>query len=157
MKDGLFRKKSMEKIVSPEQLNDYITVSTPAVWLVLSCIVLLLTGMCVWGVFGSLETVIEAAAVSSGGKTVCYVREEYRSELTEDMTVRIGDTSCPVLGVSDMPVQITENFDAYLLHIGGLETGEWVYEVTAGAGAQDGVYKAELVTESIAPISFLLN
>lgn len=157
MKDGLFRKKSMEKIVSPEQLNDYIRVSTPTVWLVLSCIVLLLTGMCVWGVFGRFETVIEAAAISSGGKTVCYVREEYRSELTEGMTVRIGDVSCPVLGVSDIPVQVTEDFDAYLLHVGGLQTGEWVYEVTADAGVTDGVSNAELVTERIAPISFLLN
>ena len=32
---NLFRKKSLERISSPEQLNEYVRVSTPSVWLVL--------------------------------------------------------------------------------------------------------------------------
>ena len=63
MKEGLFRKKSMDKISSPEQLNDYIRVSNPGVWMILACIIILLIGMCVWGVFGRLETTMKAAAV----------------------------------------------------------------------------------------------
>ena len=40
----LFRKKSMEKVTSPEQLNDYIRVSNPGVWTVLAAVVILLAG-----------------------------------------------------------------------------------------------------------------
>ena len=52
---GIFREKSMERISSPEQLHDYIRVTTPAVWVVLIAIVLLLVGVVIWGIFGELE------------------------------------------------------------------------------------------------------
>ena len=52
---GIFRQKSMDRISSPEQLNDYIRVTTPSVWIVLAALVLLLVGMLVWSVFGKVE------------------------------------------------------------------------------------------------------
>ena len=51
----LFRKKSMEKISSPEELNDYIRVTTPSVWLVLLATVILLLGMLAWSIFGTVN------------------------------------------------------------------------------------------------------
>ena len=33
MQNQLFREKSLEKVSSPEQLNDYIRVSNPGVWI----------------------------------------------------------------------------------------------------------------------------
>ena len=41
---SLFRQKSIDRVSSPEQLNDYIRVTTPSVWLALIAIILLLTG-----------------------------------------------------------------------------------------------------------------
>ncbi|MBR5336988.1 MAG: hypothetical protein IK152_03295 [Lachnospiraceae bacterium] len=52
---NLFREKSMERVSSPEKLNDYIKVTTPSVWLVLTIAVLLLVGALVWGVFGTVD------------------------------------------------------------------------------------------------------
>lgn len=54
-KKTIFREKSIERITSPEQLNDYIKVTTPSVWLVLIAILLLLGGGLVWGVFGKVQ------------------------------------------------------------------------------------------------------
>ena len=51
----LFRKKSMDKINSPEELNDYIRVTSPSVWLVLLAIVMILVGTLVWGALGTVE------------------------------------------------------------------------------------------------------
>ena len=50
----LFREKSMEKISSPEQLNDYIRVTTPSVWLVLLALVILLAGILAWSALGTV-------------------------------------------------------------------------------------------------------
>lgn len=36
MKQELFRKKTLDHLSSPEQLTDYIRVSNPAMWMVLS-------------------------------------------------------------------------------------------------------------------------
>lgn len=52
---SIFRQKSMDRISSPEQLNDYIRVTTPSVWLVLIAIILLLAGMLAWSVLGTVE------------------------------------------------------------------------------------------------------
>ncbi|MCR5399521.1 MAG: hypothetical protein K6E68_08335 [Lachnospiraceae bacterium] len=50
----IFRKKSLDRISSPEQLNDYIKVTTPSVWVILIAVILLLVGMLAWSVFGSV-------------------------------------------------------------------------------------------------------
>ena len=50
----LFRKKSIDRVSSPEQLNDYIRVTTPSVWLVLLAVILLLIGMLIWSIFGKV-------------------------------------------------------------------------------------------------------
>lgn len=54
-KAGIFREKSLERVSSPEELNDYIRVTTPSVWIVLIALVLLLVGMLAWSVFGTVE------------------------------------------------------------------------------------------------------
>ena len=51
----VFRKKSLDRISSPEALNDYIHVTSPSVWLVLIAIVVLLLGMLAWSVLGTVE------------------------------------------------------------------------------------------------------
>ncbi len=53
-KESIFREKSLERISEPEQLHDYIRVTTPGIWLVLIAVVILLAGVFVWGIFGTL-------------------------------------------------------------------------------------------------------
>ncbi len=52
---GIFRQKSIQRVSSPEELNDYIRVTTPSVWVVLAALVVLLVGMLTWSIFGTLE------------------------------------------------------------------------------------------------------
>ncbi|MBO4497265.1 MAG: hypothetical protein IJL07_03380 [Lachnospiraceae bacterium] len=54
MENSLFRKKSIDKISSPEKLDDYIRVTTPSVWITLIAILLLLVGAILWGTLGEL-------------------------------------------------------------------------------------------------------
>ena len=54
---SIFREKSIDRVSSPEQLNDYIRVTTPTVWLVLLALVILLLGMLAWSIFGTVESV----------------------------------------------------------------------------------------------------
>ena len=51
----IFRNKSIEKVSSPEQLNDYIQVTTPSVWIMLVAVIILLVGMLIWGIFGEIH------------------------------------------------------------------------------------------------------
>ncbi len=51
----IFRENSIERVTSPEQLDDYIKVTTPSVWLILAATVILLAGIFIWGIFGKIE------------------------------------------------------------------------------------------------------
>ena len=54
-KKSIFRKKSLERLTAPEQLNDYIRVTTPRVWLILIAMLILVVGVLVWAVFGKIQ------------------------------------------------------------------------------------------------------
>ncbi len=45
MKNELFRKEAVEKMTSPEELNLYIKVINPRVWLILLGIVIVVSGL----------------------------------------------------------------------------------------------------------------
>ena len=51
MDNQIFRKKNIERVSSPEQLNDYVRVSNPGVWMVLTAVIVLLFGICAWGIW----------------------------------------------------------------------------------------------------------
>ena len=159
MARSIFRKASLDRISSPEQLNDYIRVTNPGVWMILSAVIMLLLGICVWSVFGRLDTTITVAAVTENNQTVCYVKESDVQSLAEGMPVRIGDAQYLISNISRQPVQVDDAFAQYLVHVGDLAEGEWVYiAVLDGVHGDNGIIiEAEIVIESIAPMSFVLN
>lgn len=157
MEHPIFRKKSLERASSPEQLNDYIRTTSAGIWLILIAVLALLAGFVVWAVVGKLESKVSAAAVSSEGAVVCYVRDSEIKNVTAGKTVRINDKEYTVASVSGEPVAVDDSFTAYTLRVGGLSVGEWVYLVTLDGELADGVYEASIVTDSISPILFLFN
>jgi hypothetical protein len=159
MKNSLFRGKSIERISSPEQLNDRLRVADPGVWLLLAGILLVLAGICVWGIFGRLNTLLPVGAMTEQGKTICYVREEYRNRIALDMEVTSESRTTFVVDISLQPVQVDSEFPEYLCHVGNLSQGEWVYAVTLKEpiGEDGSIFSANIVIESIAPARFVVN
>ena len=157
MNKQIFRKKSVDRMSSPEQLNDYIKVTNPGVWMVLAAIVILLVGVYVWGVFGKLETKLSVAAVSQDGQTVLYVKEDNIASVRENMSVYVGDETYKVTSVSSQPVAVTEEISEYARHTGELSIGEWVYIVQIDGNIPDGAYRAQIVTDSVSPLYFVFN
>jgi hypothetical protein len=49
-KREVFRKSTLERISSPEKLNEYIRVSRPSVWIILGAIAVILAAAVFWGV-----------------------------------------------------------------------------------------------------------
>ena len=48
MNNSIFREKSMSQINSPEKLNEYIRVSSPAIWMTIAAIILIMIGAFTW-------------------------------------------------------------------------------------------------------------
>lgn len=55
MNDSIFRKKSMDRISSPEESLDYLRVTKPAIWMILVAIVFILIAIAVWSITGRIE------------------------------------------------------------------------------------------------------
>lgn len=157
MNDKIFRQKSVDRMSSPEQLNDYIKVTSPGVWMVLAAIAILLAGICVWGIFGKLETKLTLAAESCEGQTVLYVKESDISSVKENMSVSVGDGTYTVVAIPAEPVAVTEKIGEYARHTGNLALGEWVYIVQTDGRLADGVYRAQIVIDSVSPLHFVFN
>ena len=157
MNQNLFRKSSTDRISSPEQLNEYVRVANPGVWIVLAAIIVLLIGVCVWGCLGHLETTLSAVGISDGTTLVVLVRESDIASVRTDMTVTVGDAEYAILDIAQQPMAADAGLGEYALHVGGLQTGEWVYPVTVDAALTAGVYGAEIITERVSPISFIIN
>ena len=157
MSNTIFRQKSLDRISSPEQLNEYIRVSTPSVWMVLIAIMVLLAGVCVWGVFGHMDTTLPVAAVAQEGTVTAYVRETDIAKVKAEAVVTVDGDIVKIQAIADQPVQVNESFSEYACHVGGLRLGAWVYAVKLDANYPDGVYPAQIVIDSVSPMSFVLN
>lgn len=157
MNEQLFRKKSVDRVSSPEQLNEYIKVSNPGIWMILAAIVILLVGAIVWGVLGTLDTTLSTVAVAENGELTVYVKEADIDSIEEGMTVRIGAKEGTITEISTTPTTVDGTFSDYALHVGNLVNGEWVFAIRVSGEFTDGVHNADIVVESVSPMSFILN
>ncbi len=134
MNNSLFREKSIQKVQSPENLNEYIQVSNPGIWIIMVSITFLLLGLCIWGCFGELRTVVQGKAVSENGVVSFYVFEDNDAEIKPGMSVELGGRKGTISQVSD--------------NVCVVEMDELL---------PSGTYSGEILVESIHPISFLFN
>ncbi len=134
---GIFRKKALDNIKSPDQLTDYLKVTNPGIWILLAAVIILLGGIFVWSATGTLETISYGVAEVKDRQAVIMVTENNGKEIASGMTVRIGKDESTVSKV---------------------EKDEYGRSVAyAPVGISDGKYDVRIVTECIHPIQFLLN
>ena len=104
----------------------------------------------VWGVFGQLETTAPALVVSEAGETACVYDSSLSAEVQIGMSVRADGQEFEITGVSTQEQVLEQD-------VGGFEAGRQVCVSELNGSMADGVYEAEIVIESIAPVSFLWN
>lgn len=138
MDESIFRKKSIERIQSPDDLTQYIKVAEPGVWLLIIAVVSILTGFLVWGVFGTVETRVHTSAVVNAGQATCQTVLDNETDYYVGMPVYIADK---VYYASEIIPDYRNTRVTLLIN----------------TDIKNGVYQAEIVTEALSPLSFILN
>ena len=72
-KQSIFRKESLDRVESPEQLDAYIKVARPKVWLIMAALLVAVISVIVWSVVGSLPQTMEIKGITVGENVInCY-------------------------------------------------------------------------------------
>ena len=140
---GIEREEGMDsqsnsRISSPEQLNDYLKVTSPKIWLLLATVVLLVAGLLLWSSFTTIESYATGTAYAVGGELVVTFDDPQKaSKVQAGMELEVGDVKTEVLTV------------------GTSEDGKPV--ASAHANIPDGSYSVRVGYKSTQVISMLLD
>ena len=120
--------------------------------------IVLLIGVCVWGVFGRLDTTLQTGGICKDGQLVFYISEQDFKKIGADTLVSVEGKEFALSEISESPVKLDESYDPYLIHLMGLSEGDWVYAAKADtAEVKDGTCSVEVILERVKPIDFVRN
>ncbi len=154
---SLFRKKSEEYIDSPEKLDHYLHVTNPGVWALLLAVLVLFIGFVAWSVMARLETHVAVAVVSEQDTCTAYVPAKALDSVVKARTVSLGDQEYDLSPDSPKPETVTDETNIYIRLAANLSVGDVVYEIPMDGDLKTGVYSGVVTTETLSPISLLLN
>ncbi len=97
----IFRKSVMDRLSSPEELNDYLHVTRPAVWVALIAVILVLAGSLVWSSVTYINSYVEAKAeVKDGTMTILLERDTpFVDRIAAGQEVITGTASSLISGI----------------------------------------------------------
>ncbi len=137
-RSDLYRKESMDRIQSPEQLNDYLRMTNPSIWVVLSAVIVLLAGLLIWSAFARIDSHADGMAqVENGVMTVWFNDDAQVQNVSSGMEVTVGDS------------------DSVIKSVGWSQDG--AFFALADTDLADGVYEARVVYRSTQVLKLLFN
>lgn len=124
MAKQIYRQESLKYISSPEQLNDYLKVTKPAVWAILAAVIVLLVGMLVWSSSAYIASSVNGLGqVEDGTMVIEFTDSHYASNVQQGMNVVVGDKEIPIVSIGR-----NEKGNVFAVAETDLENGS--YEVT---------------------------
>ena len=120
---NIFRKTSLDRLSSPEQLDQLITVTSPRTWITILTVGLVLACAVVWGIFGAIPVKVDTSGIliSSGGNLT--ISTTVSGQIT-DVRAAVGDTlskgdTIAIIGEGEIVDEINKN-DQLIEELSGL-------------------------------------
>jgi len=153
----IFRKESLARFTSPENLDKYIRSTTPSLWLLLATIIVILVGVIVWGSFGKIDsTSVVGCSVENNGIITSYISETGYEKICDESYIEINGEKYDITSISG-PFIVGSDSNSFLIQASEIESGSWYYIVRSVSNLSNGEYKGKIVYEKISPISFIIN
>ena len=154
MDNQLFRQKSIDRISSPEQLHDYMRVTSPRLWMILSVIIALVVGLIIFSTLATMESTLDVTITVERytyEDTDAGTKEEVMM-ITMEVPIEYKDTVVPGMEVRFANKKGTIDF--VYLDQNGLAAS---IVMPADEKLPNGEYPGEVVLDRKTPIDFLLN
>ena len=138
MKDQVVKDARTRQITSPDQLHDYLHVTSAAVWIVMAAIILLLVVSLIWSSQATIESYADATAKVSGRNMIVRIDDpKLQNEIKSGMKIVVGNTETKVASVGH-----DENGNLFAV---------------AGTTLSNGTYSARIVYRQTKVLSLLFN
>ena len=160
MDDNIFREKTIDRIKSPEMLDEYIKVANPGIWLSLAAILVFVIGGLMFSIFANIDSKVSTAVVVSDGNAICYLKEDKLQYVTNELYVEVNNNKYALADHGNELEKLSSDNDSdeEILHLMGTEEGGWYYIYPFDpSGMEPGVYRGEIIVDSVKPINFLIN
>ena len=100
---NFFRRQAVEQMSSPDDLDKYLRVTNPGVWIVLLAVIALLAGLFAWAAYGTINTSVSTNAVRIGDKVMVFASNDVVGEISSGDDVYIGNMPGVVEDVQEFP------------------------------------------------------
>ena len=90
MENRLFRQKSVERITSPEQLQDYMKVTSPTIWMVLGAVIAILAGLLISSSLATVESSLPVEAEVEKNVATVTLPAAQKENIEPGMVLRLG-------------------------------------------------------------------
>lgn len=146
MDKQVFREKSLERISSPEQMHDYMRVTSPKLWMLLAAVVVLIAGFVIASFTYTLENSVDVQVAVSHDEAgdpaaVISLPLSEKGSVDTGMTVRFGTWEGKI-------GSLYQDQDTLNARVTLKESQE---------DPADGTYDGQVIIEQVNPIQFLLN
>lgn len=142
------REQSERRIASPEELHDYMHVTGPALWIMLTVIIVLLAGLIIVAstitMENTMDVQVEVIDNSQEGRLpvmACTLTGERRNQVKIGMKVRVAGEEGTITTLVEDEQEVTA----------------MIAPPQTTTGLKTGTYDAQIVLESTTPVSFLLK
>ena len=159
MENQLFRQKSINRISSPEELHDYLRVTSPKLWMILGAIAAILIGFVVYASTATMENTLPIKAEVQIFETDPDAPEEEGAQQNNIVSSRLPVSWLDTVKTG-MKVRIgtEDGVVGWIATLDGDDEISLIIDMDNDfIPLQSGTYDAELVLESTTPISFLWN
>ena len=159
----IFNKRASERLQTPDDLDRYVRVTTPSVWVALVAVFALIAGMLSWGLFGSVSTDINVTGASAQpGKVICMLDVDTVADVKVGDVAYAGNHETKVADISSLPLSRDETDKLFTSDylVDAIMPGEWGYVVTLDVPSDVPVevpLSVKITTEKVSPISLVLG
>jgi hypothetical protein len=135
MSKTIYRKAALERLSSPEQLDQTIPITNPRAWLVLGAVVALLLAAAFWGIFGTITTQVSSRSIMVNSGGIRNVVATHPGQISA-LSPAVGDTlgsSSSIISEGDVVAWVNQPGEAESQEIISPYTGR-ILEVKANKG-----------------------
>lgn len=166
-KSSMFSERARQKLRSADDLNKFVRVTNPSVWVILGACAAMVAGVLAWAFFGSANTNIEVQGTYVDGQALSLLSPDEVQGVDLGDLANVAGKQTTVAEVASKPVSAREaeallGGDDFLTNT-LMQGGSWAYLVRYDTledteGLEDGVpISVNITTEQLAPIKLIFG